>query len=196
MTEQTKFCPYCGENILQVAKKCKYCGKWLEEKTTTNPTFVQNPKTLLRQALDDKYEIQIVILGWILSLISSPFYLLFKSFHLYKNFRRKINIQFPIYGSSILLKKNEVSIPGRLVIVAGPQKGKSIKLKGTLEKRGTVLTIGKKEITKNKAENSELTRIFKRGRNLQLQIKNPTISKFQAKILYMNSVLYIKSFAI
>ncbi len=28
--EETKKCPYCGEDILAVAKKCKHCGEWLE----------------------------------------------------------------------------------------------------------------------------------------------------------------------
>ena len=28
----TKVCPYCGEEILAAAKKCKHCGKWLEKK--------------------------------------------------------------------------------------------------------------------------------------------------------------------
>jgi predicted nucleic acid-binding Zn ribbon protein len=27
----TKQCPYCGEEILTVAKKCKYCGEWIEK---------------------------------------------------------------------------------------------------------------------------------------------------------------------
>lgn len=26
----TKICPYCGELILIVAKKCKHCGEWLD----------------------------------------------------------------------------------------------------------------------------------------------------------------------
>ena len=30
---ETKNCPYCGEEILAGAKKCKHCGEWLEEAT-------------------------------------------------------------------------------------------------------------------------------------------------------------------
>ena len=32
MEQETMKCPYCGEEILTIAKKCKHCGEWLDEK--------------------------------------------------------------------------------------------------------------------------------------------------------------------
>ena len=32
---ETQKCPFCGAEILSAAKKCKYCGKWMEEKDNT-----------------------------------------------------------------------------------------------------------------------------------------------------------------
>ena len=28
--EETKKCPFCGKEILAVAKKCKHCGNWID----------------------------------------------------------------------------------------------------------------------------------------------------------------------
>ena len=31
MEQETKRCPFCGEEILAIAKKCKHCKEWLDE---------------------------------------------------------------------------------------------------------------------------------------------------------------------
>lgn len=42
--EETKRCPYCGEEILAVAKKCRYCGEWLDKPQETGPTVPEQPQ--------------------------------------------------------------------------------------------------------------------------------------------------------
>ena len=41
MTNETKVCPFCGEEILAVAKKCKHCGEWLDKQQEEVPQVKQ-----------------------------------------------------------------------------------------------------------------------------------------------------------
>jgi len=36
-------CPYCGEEILATAKKCKHCGEWLEKDVNVYATSTPKP---------------------------------------------------------------------------------------------------------------------------------------------------------
>ena len=42
VSKEKKQCPYCGEEILAVAKKCKHCGEWLDEDENSNEEEVND----------------------------------------------------------------------------------------------------------------------------------------------------------
>jgi serine/threonine protein kinase len=58
MSEATKRCPYCHEEILSAARKCKHCGEWLEDPPSTQTGSFSNPETVVRDALSENYEIE------------------------------------------------------------------------------------------------------------------------------------------
>ena len=87
---ETKICPNCGKEIKSEAKKCRFCGTWLEEaETKTQESEIKPPET------DDKngdmakllrYHRTIVILLAISMavLISMPaIFLLFSSLYFF-----------------------------------------------------------------------------------------------------------------
>ena len=82
MEQQTKNCPYCGEVIMAVAKKCKHCGEWLtpqEEKeeitATTEPASNddEQPNGMISKSIPKYASISfwLVFLGGVFSFINN-----------------------------------------------------------------------------------------------------------------------------
>lgn len=51
--EEKKKCPYCGEEILAVAKKCKHCGEWLDN-NSKSPTIDSKENLRLGEESENK----------------------------------------------------------------------------------------------------------------------------------------------
>ena len=69
MAEEMKNCPYCGKEILAVAKKCKHCGQWLDKENSTQTISIniQNVFKFIKIGVMIAMSITIaVLLVWIL----------------------------------------------------------------------------------------------------------------------------------
>jgi len=71
-------------------------------------------------------------------------------------------------------------IPGKLEIVSGEDKGKSFKIAGHPSSEGSIVTIGREEVNGEFAYS-------------HIQLKQKTISRKQAELIYKESKLFIKN---
>ena len=53
---EKKTCPYCGEEIMATAKKCKHCGEWLEAEPVESEQTVPQTATILSQPVVEEPE--------------------------------------------------------------------------------------------------------------------------------------------
>lgn len=53
MDETMKTCPYCGEEILAVAKKCKHCGEWLNNDEEQKEEIVKVPCPICGEMIEE-----------------------------------------------------------------------------------------------------------------------------------------------
>lgn len=64
--EETKKCPYCGGEIMAVAKKCRHCGKWLD----ANNAMTQQPTNIStnapKQSIFSNKKIVLMLIGVII----------------------------------------------------------------------------------------------------------------------------------
>lgn len=63
---ETKTCPYCGEEIMAGARKCKHCGEWLDDVITNAPSNSQpaigtRPVTVMTRPSEQSVNQPIVI---------------------------------------------------------------------------------------------------------------------------------------
>jgi hypothetical protein len=68
---ETKRCPYCGEEIMAAAKKCKYCGEWLVKdvpKETVTPTTAKEKPTS-NSSNDDAHAFMIIVGMFLLTVV-------------------------------------------------------------------------------------------------------------------------------
>lgn len=68
MERNKKKCPYCGKEIMAVARKCRFCGRWIEESIPNVNQLHQQDKSYKQEHNAIKYVILCIIVVAIIIL--------------------------------------------------------------------------------------------------------------------------------
>ena len=68
-TKSFKKCPYCGEEILSVAIKCKHCRQWLSERPSTTTDHQNKPTLQSPESADQGGAIFLFKPAWLIAIV-------------------------------------------------------------------------------------------------------------------------------
>ena len=63
MADEKKTCPFCGEEIMATAKKCKHCKQFLNDNTSSNDTNTTSKKFALNKNVIIGFTVGAIALG-------------------------------------------------------------------------------------------------------------------------------------
>lgn len=72
MKKETMKCPYCGEEILSVALKCKHCGEWLNEEEDDDEMEAEEEEETFSNDNNWIYELIGVVIILVIAFFTLP----------------------------------------------------------------------------------------------------------------------------
>lgn len=71
MDSDKKVCPYCGEEIMAAAKKCKHCGEWLDKPASMERTDSHSSEKSRRAQTDIPAKVKVLNVAIVILIIAN-----------------------------------------------------------------------------------------------------------------------------